>query len=684
MVTFKIGGKNGRTIKLTESDDLVVVRTKNKRPLHQLELDSHARSLSQQLVIVASFPEADVSVYRCANRGNKSRLQLRNQVRKVFSKHEEIHFAGRVLVDDAGMMNLYTENLFIKFIDELSPKECLDIIKKYELVVKKKVKYATNAYFLKAKEGTGMKVFDVASSLLHDKRTEYCHPELIKQKKFKTIHPNQWHLNTSVFNGRSINEHVDVSGAWEHTQGEGIVIAIIDDGVDINHIEFSGSDKIIAPRDLMLETDDPNPKFDDDIHGTPCAGVACANGKDKASGVAPEAVLMPLRLRAGLGSMKEAEAFEWAADHGADIISCSWGPADGPWWDPDHPRHTITQHLPDSTRLAIEYAATRGRGGKGCIITWAAGNGRESTSFDGYASSPNVLAIAACNDTGQRSVYSDFGPEVFCCFPSNDFGYSLFHHPEPKTPGIWTTDIRGEGGYHQGGVFTNHDSGDAAGNYVASFGGTSSACPGVAGIIALALSINPELSTTEVKSILKASCDRIDQSGGGYDGSGHSIYYGYGRLNATKTVMKALKTLETEPDVSLNGTVVFKEDGEKILGNGLSTMSSIDGDKILGLSLEIDPPIPGLDIAYNLRFNKIGNIELGKNGQLVLMQDRRRKSIGFTVQLLGSKAPKYSLNYSLRTKDGESFSGSNGSFCGPNSNTGSAIEELEVSLHKLT
>ncbi|WP_176393359.1 S8 family serine peptidase, partial [Escherichia coli] len=71
--------------------------------------------------------------------------------------------------------------------------------------------------------------------------------------------------------------------------------------------------------------DDPTPgKYD--THGTPCAGVACADGRYGASGVAPEANLMPIRQAGGLGSLDEALAFVWATDNGADVISCSWGP----------------------------------------------------------------------------------------------------------------------------------------------------------------------------------------------------------------------------------------------------------------------------------------------------------------------------------------------------------------------
>ena len=150
----------------------------------------------------------------------------------------------------------------------------------------------------------------------------------------------------------------------------------------------------------------------------------------------------------GLGSIHEAEAFRWAADNGADVISCSWGPADGEWWDPKDPRHTRFVALPASTRDALDYAVTNGRGGKGCVVLFAAGNGNESVDNDGYASYDKVVAVAACNDQSKRSVYSDFGKAVWCAFPSSDFGHPPFNHPEPLTPGIWTTDRLGNFGYN--------------------------------------------------------------------------------------------------------------------------------------------------------------------------------------------------------------------------------------------
>ncbi|MCZ6644174.1 MAG: S8 family serine peptidase, partial [Gammaproteobacteria bacterium] len=352
-----------------------------------------------------------------------------------------------------------------------------------------------------------------------------CHPELVRRASQKqTAKPQQWHLRRTRINGVSINEHANVQSAWSLSEGEGMTIAIIDDGVDVNHEEFQTGGKIVAPRDVTQRSNNAAPG-PEDMHGTACAGVACANGAHGATGVAPRARLMPIRLTSGLGSQAEADAFEWAATHGADVISCSWGPPDGEWWNDDDPQHEVVAPLPDSTRLAIDYAVNHGRNGKGCVITWAAGNGNESVTNDHYASYDKVIAVGACNDEGKRSAYSDIGSSLWCCFPSGD-------PDSTRTPGIWTTDNSGLFGYNDG----NTDEGDAAGNYTNSFSGTSSSCPGVAGVCALVLARNPDLTWDQVRDILRQSADHIDARRGEYDADGHSLNYGYGRLNALHAV----------------------------------------------------------------------------------------------------------------------------------------------------
>lgn len=528
------GTKNEPAFELEQSDNLIAVRTRSGKSLTR-SVGSVAQPVSAELsdgALVVSYPEVGVEVYRVpAGRHARSVSDRKSALRAA----PDVLFAGGVLVDPASKQPvLYTENIFIKFIDTVDSDACAEIIRNAGLTVKSQLDYATNAYFLEAPAGTGQKVFDIANGLLKRDEVEYCHPELIRPRARKQIFPQQWHLKKTAINGLTVDASANVAAAHEITQGEGVTIAVIDDGVDIDHPEFSGTGKIVAPRDATLQINDPRPKDLFSNHGTACAGVACANGADGASGVAPKARLIPIRLASGLGSQQEADAFKWAADNGADVISCSWGPADGEWWNKNDPVHRERAQLPASTRLAMDYVTQKGRNGKGCVILFAAGNGNESVDNDGYASHDKVIAVTACNDRGTRSVYSDFGKAAWCAFPSSDFGHAPFNHPDPLTTGIWTTDRAGRAGYNpdeQG-----HAAGDSAFNYTNSFGGTSSSCPGAAGVAALVLAVNPDLKWQEVKELFRRACDKIDPQGGDYDAAGHSPKYGYGRLNARTAV----------------------------------------------------------------------------------------------------------------------------------------------------
>lgn len=521
----RYGGKRGKRFQFRVSDDLVAARTKNSRSLESALRSQLGARLVGECSCVAEFPEAGVSVLRLPV-GARTRAR-RDAMRATLKKEQLIRFAGRTLVEkDSGRPVLYTENFFVKFEDDCSSRKCKSVLKAHGLTVKSTPKYAANAYFVCAPEGTGLKVFGIAAALLEEESVELCHPELIREVRLRTAFPQQWHLKKTTVNGTVVNQHANIEAAWPLSDGQGATIAVIDTGIDIDHDEFRSSGKIVSPRDVTRRTNDPRPRSSSENHGTACAGVACADGLHGASGVAPKARLLPIRLVSGLGSQPEADAFEWAADHGADVISCSWGPSDGDWWDPNDPRHNQFVALPDSTRLAIDYAITNGRNGKGCVICWAAGNGNESVENDGYASYDKVISIAACSDRGKKSVYSDFGASNWCSFPSSNFG-----PPAPLTPGIWTSDQSGVAGYNSSG-----ENGDAAGDYTESFGGTSSACPGAAGVAALVLARNPELRWDEVKDVLKRCCDKVDGPGGAYDADGHSDKYGYGRLNGLKAI----------------------------------------------------------------------------------------------------------------------------------------------------
>ncbi|MGD0341886.1 MAG: S8 family serine peptidase [Bacteroidales bacterium] len=408
MYTYTFGGKNGKKHLLHESSDMVVVRLKKTPDSSALAFPASSKNVLSHFDLEAEFPEADIAVYK-ARPSVKNRLLERENARLSLKKEKGVRFAGRVLVEeDDRTIVLYTENIFIKFLDSVKPEICKKIIAGNKLAIKQKPDYALNSYFVSAPQNTGLKVFKIAEKLLKMKEVELCHPELIRKKALKVINPLQWHLRPALINGKKIEADVKAEEAQKLSSGKNIIIALIDDGFDIDHPEFSRKGKVVSPRDISSGSKDPRPRYSHENHGTACAGVAAASGI-KASGVAPDAALMPVRLSSNLGSIAEANAFKFAADNGADIISCSWGPADGDWSNPKDPSHTTFTDLPDSTRLAIDYAAANGRKGKGCVITFAAGNGNEDIKYDDYASYDKVMAVAACNDTNRRSVYSDYG-----------------------------------------------------------------------------------------------------------------------------------------------------------------------------------------------------------------------------------------------------------------------------------
>lgn len=681
MFTFKYGGKEGEEYTLVEASDLVVVRTEEEQELTRMDMSTESRSLVPNMLPIASFPEANVKVFKIVSKEPEKVLSLRNAIRKNLSQEKGIKFAGRVFKDQkTGTIFIYTENFFVKFKNEVPEDDCKAILDKYQLKVKEKLVFAPNAYFVQAEEGTGTKVFGIADSLLEEEKVETAHPELVREKKQKGIYPLQWHLKRTIINGRVIDQHVDLDNAWSVSRGTNTIIAVIDDGIDIDHEEFEG--KVIAPRDAIRNTDDPRPKSEEENHGTACAGVACAAGKHKASGVAPEARLIPIRS-GGLGSMAEAKAFAWAADNGADVISCSWGPRDGAWWNPGDPLHSTFFALPDSTRYALDYAINSGRDGKGCVIIWAAGNGNEEVSFDGYASHPNVIAVAACNDRGRRSVYSDFGKEVWCCFPSSDIFVPEWNNPRPLTAGIWTTDRSGNLGYNEGGVDAEAFIGDGAGNYTATFGGTSSACPGVAGVAALILSVNPSLTWLEVKELLKNSCDKIDQSNGNYDANGHSPLYGYGRLNAAKAVQNALATTQQQEEFDIEGTAFFSRDSEVAIKENTITEDDFENNRFLGFRLKLTPFHPGLGLRYSVNINNKGFTEPVNDGEFAGTTDGRRKLIGFWIAPQGLLADAYDVIYEAELRNRTKLSKArNGEVCGTEKKRGEAIKEIKIKVVK--
>lgn len=294
----------------------------------------------------------------------------------------------------------------------------------------------------------------------------------------------------------------------------GIVIAVIDNGLDVSHPDLK--DKVYRPFDLWTQSDrlsDGDPNF---THGTPCASLALAasNGNGMV-GVAPNAKFMPVS-GTSFSVRATEQMFDYCVKNGADVISCSWGTT-----DPLYSLNSLKEQ-------AIAKAARNGRNGKGCVICFAAGNeGVDYVNF--YAAHPDVICVAACDSKDQYASYSNQGREVSVCAPSNG-DWPLLAARAWWDPGTTT---RGEGAWRYWADGVNRE-----GPYK-HFGGTSGSTPIVAGICALVLSANPDLKAREVKEILQLTADKIGNPGDYING--HSPKYGYGRVNADKAVAEALR-----------------------------------------------------------------------------------------------------------------------------------------------
>jgi len=306
----------------------------------------------------------------------------------------------------------------------------------------------------------------------------------------------QWYFEHRGEDGQSLGVDMNMRSAWPWAQGEGIAIALADDGVDLNHPDLKPRGVGAPHRNFETGESDGNPTSYNANHGTAVAGLIAAEGYD---GVG----MLGAAYRAQLASWvifgrddylvsdeQMADMFQYASNRVA-VQNHSWGNASDFQLDPTY-----------LERRAISNAITFGRSGKGVIMVRAAGNRREdwgNANDDGYASSPQVIAVSAVRTDGRAASYSSPGACILVAAPSGD--------AEMEFPMVFTTDRVGEDGYNQA-AFTN----DFA-NYAfddLGFSGTSASTPQIAGLAGLMLSANPGLTYRDVQQILILSARHFD------------------------------------------------------------------------------------------------------------------------------------------------------------------------------
>ena len=281
--------------------------------------------------------------------------------------------------------------------------------------------------------------------------------------------------------------------AWGISLGSSsITVAVIDDGME-DHEDFnnsSGQSRYTAG--FSPANNGNGDAVSGSAHGVSCAGsISASHNSIGVRGVAPLANMISVNIFIGGESTQDlADGFTWAKNQGADVMSNSWG-------------YTSCTLNFSNINSAMADANSNGRGGLGCVIVFASGNGYKSC-VDYPANNSNVVAVGAFANTGVRSAYSNYGSALDIMAPSNNVG--------GPGAGVRTTDRMGGPGYNST-------------NYTSTFGGTSSACPVVAGVATLVLGYNASLTSTEVKNILYSTA--IDMGPAGFDNE-----YANGRVNA--------------------------------------------------------------------------------------------------------------------------------------------------------
>lgn len=356
---------------------------------------------------------------------------------------------------------------------------------------------------------------------------------------------NHWHLKFQNQGQVDPSASANVSSVWGYggspaLRGQGVVVGIVDDGVDAQHPDLAPNMNVTLGYDWIDGDFDPRPEAGDS-HGTAVAGNVAARGNNTLGviGAAPEATLVGLRLVGGMMTdLDVAEVMVHEFDN-IPIKNNSWGPVDLGFGVAGPGNLTIA---------ALANATDSGRQRRGAISVWAGGNGRQAldnSNFDGYANSIHVIAVGASDSRARQAPYSESGANLAVCAPSNGDSF---------VPGITTTDLRGTKGYNAGGLSDYRNFLD----YTNQFGGTSSATPTVAGIVALMLQANPALGPRDVKEILMTTAAKISPqdldwftNAGGFD---FNHKFGAGRVDGAAAVAAATTWKNLPPVVSVTST----------------------------------------------------------------------------------------------------------------------------------
>lgn len=470
---------------------------------------------------VAAFrTDTDVKFSRTRNRNAVQFGVTANARRNFISKHglragQVVSYPMiRVVGSEGGAY--VTDEITVKFNVE---PDMRSFMARHGLVLIEKLPYG--AYLFRVSDRT--QTVQVANRIKETERVVWSNPNFVQIIEFMQADPLynlQYHLHNTGQTGGSNNIDINAPEAWAITTGCNIRVAVIDDGVE-GHPDLNPR---VVQGFSVNSGGGGAPANNAASHGQQCAGIiAASHNTIGGRGVAPNALIVPVNLAGVISAAELGTAINWAwrPDGGnADVLSNSWSTT------------FVTADLVNE----IYNARLFGRGGRGAVVVFASGN--SNTQFSGVnfpANLNGVVTVGAINKSGSIWDYSSRGPEMDLVAPSGNLD---------NNGDIVTTDRAGAAGVNT--------AAGAAGDNSTTFGGTSAACPQVAGVAALILSVNPTLSEIDVRNILNNTA--TDMGTAGFDNT-----YGFGRVNAFAAVQAAR--------ISISGPATICSSSNITLGN---------------------------------------------------------------------------------------------------------------------
>lgn len=332
---------------------------------------------------------------------------------------------------------------------------------------------------------------------------------------------------TSVMSAGKAGADINIFNAWGITTGNSnIIVAIIDTGVPslTSSAAVDFSNRYISPYNFALKTTDAT---DDDGHGSNIASIigALGNNGRLVAGINWQSRLMPLKVSTSRGSIPNTllvQAITYAANQGARVINMSLGGT----------------NFSNAERDALRYAAS-----KGCISVAAMGNDNTSTPDypAAFSTDPttNVIAVGATDNIDQRC-------NPFVIGSQSSGGSNFGSHISFTAPG---NAILGIG---------------SNGTSLSYYSGTSQATPMVTGIISLLLSARPSMQFKDVFNALKAGArDMVGLAS--EDTPGWDPYYGWGRVDAYRSLAYVTTSVQETGAASSQQTLVYPNPASSVL-----------------------------------------------------------------------------------------------------------------------